>query len=113
MSVRIVLNYSVKSGTGDQFILAWAPEYDRVNAKPGCLQYELFRSTRNPDNFAVLEHWETRKAFEDHWQDQWDRPRAGAEFRDAPENRKVGKSGFEIYYEVQSYKAVGSNLVPA
>ena len=112
MAVRIVINLNVKPGTGDDFAAAWAPEYDLMNAKPGCVQYELFRSTRNPDHFAVLELWTDRAAFDAHWETQSKRPRAGAELRDHPDNRKVGASGLEIYWERASYTIAGTKLTP-
>lgn len=110
MPVRIVININVKPGTGDAFAEAWAPEYDLINAKPGCLQYELFRSARNPDHFSVLELWEDRAAFDAHWAVQRDRARAGAEYRDSPDNRKTGVSGLEIYWERAPYTIVGTEL---
>lgn len=112
MAIRIVININVKPGTGDQFAEAWAPEYDMMNEKPGCVQYELFRSTRNADHFAVLEHWADRAAFDAHWEKQSKRERAGAQYRDVPENRQTGTSGLEIYWEQARYGIIDGELKP-
>lgn len=110
MAVRVVININVKPGTGDAFMEAWAPEYDLMNRKPGCIQYELFRSARNLDHFAILEHWADRESFDAHWEKQSVRPRVGAEFRDTPENRKTGQSGLEIYWERAPHVIVDGKL---
>ncbi len=102
--VRAVRNFNVKPGTADAFIEEWDPDYDVINGQPGCLQYELFRSTRNPENLAVVEHWETRGAFYSYWKIQSVRPQAGAQYVDSPENRKVGRAGLEIYWDQKYYR---------
>ena len=32
----------------------------------GCVQYEVFRSAMRPTQFALLEHWESPEALEEH-----------------------------------------------
>lgn len=112
MSLRVVININTKPGMGDAFAEAWAPEYDTMAAKPGCVQYELFRSTRNPDHFAILEHWADRASFDAHWAVQSRRERVGGELRDAPENRASGQSGLEIYWERAPHAIVDGEFRP-
>ena len=69
-----------------------------VNAEPGCLQYELFTSTHNPENLCLLELWQDRAAFLAHWGLQATRQSRTAAFAASAEERKVGKAGPEIYY---------------
>src|ERR1700733_12607774 len=94
-SVRVLLNFSVKQGSAEAFKQEWAPEYDRVMAETGCVQFELFQSTRNPENFTLLEHWASRVDFDRHVQLQSQVPRVGAQYRESSRDRKVGKSGME------------------
>jgi len=112
-SVRVLVNLSVKQGTADDFKRAWAPAYDRVKAETGCVQFELFQSTRNPEHFAVLEQWASRADFDRHTQLHKDTPRVGAEYRESPRERKIGKSGLEIYWDLKTYQWDGENWVPA
>jgi quinol monooxygenase YgiN len=102
--VRIATNLNVKPGTAEDYIRAWDPEYEVVNGQPGCLQFELFRSTRNPENLALLQHWQSRGGFHSYWSIQKVRPVAGQEFLDTPENRKVGRAGTEIYWDQKYYR---------
>ena len=32
----------------------------------GCVQYEVFRSAMRPTQFALLEHWESQEALDEH-----------------------------------------------
>lgn len=110
--VRAIRQWNVKPGTAAQFADAWDPEYDVVNGQPGCLQYELFVSTRNPENVALLEHWESRGSFYSYWKIQNVRPVAGQEFLDEPLDRKVGRSGIEIYFQQKYYRPDGAVWLP-
>ena len=111
--VRLVINMHAKDGMIEDFIKAWDPHYDVVNPGPGCNQYELFRSTRNPDNMALLEHWESVEAFNQHWDIEKTRPRPTQPFGGEPGTRKIGSGGLEIHYEHQRYRYDGQKWVPA
>lgn len=110
--VRLVINMAAKEGMTDAYAEAWSPHYDEVNAEPGCLQYELFRSTRNPQNLCLLEHWRDRAAFLTHWALELTRESKTRPFSATPEERKVGRGGLEIYYHQQYYVYDGSLWVP-
>jgi|SRR5579884_73024 quinol monooxygenase YgiN len=110
--VRVVVNLHVKEGMADAYIRAWDPHYDEVNAEPGCIQYELFRSTRNPENLVLLELWESKEAFDAHYALERTRPRLGVEFRGEPGTRKYGLGGVEIYWQHQCYRFDGQMWIP-
>jgi quinol monooxygenase YgiN len=38
-----------------------------VEAKPGCLQYEVFRSIDDPLRFVMLEHWTDEESLQRHY----------------------------------------------
>ncbi len=114
MAVRLTINGHVKPGTFDKYAEAWSQHYDEVNAKDGCVQYELFHSTRNPDHTLLLEHWATREAFESHWAVEKDfTPRPTDPFRGEPGGRASGRGGLEIYYDLQYYSWDGKIWKPA
>lgn len=105
--VRLVINMHALPGQAQSFVDAWAPRWEEVNSEPGCLQYEVFRSTHDPDAIVMLEHWESEDAFLTHW--------ALELTKTAPEHpRSVSgafldftttalNKGLEIYYEHQYY----------
>ena len=37
-----------------------------TQAEPGCIQYEAFRSTENPRQFLIFEHYQDEAAFQAH-----------------------------------------------
>jgi quinol monooxygenase YgiN len=110
--VRLVINMTAKSGMTDAFANAWAPHGVEVRQEPGCLQYELYRSARIPENIALLELWESRDAFNAHWALERDKPSLTREFAAAPGERRVGEGGVEIYYDVRTYVWDGENWTP-
>ena len=110
--VRLVINMAAKEGMTDQYAEAWSPHFDEVNEEPGCLQYELFRSTRNEENLCLLELWASRDAFQAHWELEVTRPSLTREFAAGPGERRVGSGGVEIYYKVRPYTWDGQNWTP-
>ncbi|MGE0058556.1 MAG: antibiotic biosynthesis monooxygenase [Dehalococcoidia bacterium] len=110
--VRLVINSTAKEGMTDAYTQAWAPHGVEVREEPGCLQYDLFRSTRIEENLALLELWESKDAFDTHWALERDKPSLTREFSAAPGERRVGMGGLEIYYDVKTYTFDGNNWVP-
>ncbi len=78
----------------------------------GCLQRELFHSTRNPDHLALLALWQDRDAFDAHARLAGERTYPEFEFAGAPEQRKVGESGIEIYFQQRLYAWDGDDWKP-
>lgn len=102
--IRLVINLATTDETaGDQFAAKWQARLAEVQSEPGCQQYELFRSTSHPENFAVLESWVDRRAFDAHWALEQQRPRVGVSHLGAPESRRHGRNGTEIYWEQQNW----------
>jgi len=109
--VRLVINMTAKEGMTEQYAQAWAPHGIEVRPEPGCLQYDLLRSTRIEENLALLELWESKDAFETHWILERDKPSLTREFSAGPGERRVGQGGLEIYYNVKTYTFDGQNWV--
>lgn len=110
--VRLVINMTAKDSMTGAYAEAWAPHGVEVRQEPGCLQYELFRSSRIPENLALLELWESKDAFETHWRLERDKPSLTKDFSAAPGERRVGTGGLEAYFNVRHYRWDGQNWTP-
>ena len=40
----------------------------RVQKEPGCLQFDVFRNALRPEQYVLLEHWESKEALAVHAQ---------------------------------------------
>lgn len=84
MSVRLVVTINAAPGKGADFARAFQPRCEQSRQDSGCLQFELFQSTSNPDKFTLIELWESQAALDNHAKLQAARPplpeglRAGA-----------------------------------
>ncbi len=107
--VRVVANFNALPGMADSFVKAWLASAEN---DAGCLQRELFHSTRNPDHVALLALWEDRDAFDAHIRLAAERTYPEFEFAGAPDQRKVGQSGLEIYFKQQIYVWDGDDWKP-
>lgn len=74
MSVRLVVSINAAPGKGSEFAAAFKPRCETSRKDPGCLQFDLFQSTSNPDKFALLELWESPEALANHAKLQAARP---------------------------------------
>ncbi|ODU04424.1 MAG: hypothetical protein ABS81_10255 [Pseudonocardia sp. SCN 72-86] len=102
--MRLVINLHAPDGRAAEYAQAWSPRYDEVNAEPGCVQYELFTSARNPDNVAVLEWWDSRESFDAHWRREQTRTQPGTELLGRAKERRVGRNTTEIYWDRADYR---------
>jgi quinol monooxygenase YgiN len=102
--VRLVVNLYSDPGNVDRYVAAWESRYGAVNAEPGCLQYELFRSTHNPGNLALLEWWADAQAFERHFDRQLADPPPGGKFLAPRASRAVGQNTMEIYWDRKDFR---------
>ena len=66
MAVRLVVMLQAKPGAGADFAKAFAPAIAETVKEPGCEQYELFRSEKEPDKLVLLERWTTPGDLEVH-----------------------------------------------
>lgn len=82
MAVRLIVTFTARPGTGDEFIRAWADRLPEVHAEPGCEQYELFRSTDRPDTVVLLERWSDLATFDAHSELNRTRSPIGRDFLD-------------------------------
>jgi quinol monooxygenase YgiN len=81
MSVRLVVTINAAPGKGAEFARAFQPRCEESRKDPGCLQFELFQSTTDPDKFALLELWENQAALDNHAKLQAARPPLAAGLR--------------------------------
>jgi quinol monooxygenase YgiN len=102
--VRLVVNLYVQPDRLGDFTRSWAEQDEEVGAEPGCQQYELFISSRNPGNVAVLEWWSSPEAYTAHWDTQQHKPYPGREFLGSSRDRRAGRNTTEIYWDRRDYR---------
>jgi quinol monooxygenase YgiN len=102
-SIRLVVAINVRPGRGDEYAEAWAGYYDNVKHEDGCIQFELFRSTGNPDHFFVLELWQDRAAFDAHWRIAQNRSPVRSDLLDNASAPTEPGGGVEIYWNQQEH----------
>ncbi len=77
--VRLVIQFTAESPEdAEQRVQALAERCKSVAEEPGCDQFEVFRSALRPTVYALLEHWASEAALEQHWATMGGRPAAQA-----------------------------------
>jgi len=64
--LNIVARIKASPGRADALEREMKTLVDETRREPGCLRYNLFRDTQDPDIFVFVEEWETRAQWEDH-----------------------------------------------
>jgi quinol monooxygenase YgiN len=65
--VRLVIQFTAESPEeAEQRVQALAERCKKVQEEPGCIQFEAFRSELRPNVYALLEHWESDAALDQH-----------------------------------------------
>ena len=64
--VRLTITLVAKREYADEVANQLGSRCIEVRAEPGCLQFEIFRSVTNPNNFTLLELWSSQSALDDH-----------------------------------------------
>lgn len=90
MAVRLVVTINAAPGKGAEFAKAFKPRCELSRTDPGCQQFELFQSVENPDEFALLELWDSPEALANHAKLQAARP-------PLPEGLRQGAGAREDY----------------
>jgi quinol monooxygenase YgiN len=109
MAIRVVSNVTVAPEAVDAYLDYWRRRSAECRAEPGALQYQVFRSIEEPNEFALLELWADQQTYDAHWAAQRaipDRP----VFPRAP--RRQGRDGIE-FYEQRYYIQADGRWVPA
>lgn len=68
MSLTITARVEAAAGAGDRLIGPVKTLVAAVREEPGCLQYDLHRSTENSDLFMFVEAWESHALWQAHMQ---------------------------------------------
>ncbi len=67
--VRLVIQFTADSvEIADRAIAQSAERCKRAQQEPGCLQFEVFRSALRPEQYVLLERWESKEALAEHAQ---------------------------------------------
>lgn len=62
----VTAKVKLQSGVADEFLEAVRVMKPQVMQDPGAVQYSLYRSTSDPDEFLFYEQYDDEKAFEHH-----------------------------------------------
>ena len=103
---RLIVRLRPNGAVTDEFIKDWAERLKEMATETGCLQFELFRSVRNPDSFILLEHWDSQEALEAHWA-----AIRAADPASAGRGPSVTRESLE-YYDQRSFDFDGTTLTP-
>jgi quinol monooxygenase YgiN len=108
MAIRVVSNVTIAPDAVEDYLTYWRERSAQCRAEEGALQYQVFRSIEEPNQFALLELWSDQDTYDRHWAAQRaipDRP----VFARAP--RPDGRDGIE-FYEQRYYTQVDGRWVP-
>lgn len=73
--VRLVIQFTAQSAEeAEQRVQTLAERCRRVVEEPGCHQFEVFRSALRPTAYALLEHWASDDALDQHLAAMGSRP---------------------------------------
>jgi quinol monooxygenase YgiN len=95
MAVRLVVTIEAAPGKGDEFAKVFQARCDECQKEPGCLEFQIFQSVKDPDTFTLLELWESQAALDAHAKLNATRPslpaglRAGGGTREDYEYKRV------------------------
>lgn len=77
MTIGLIATLKVQAGKGPDFEAAFANQQKITKAvEPGCLQYDLFKSTTDEDTYVVYEQYADEAALKAHGKS--DEARAGS-----------------------------------
>lgn len=84
MAIRIILTITALPGKGTELARAMAPRLVEVRQEPGCVQYDVFQHTEEPDTLILLERWTDEAVLAAHAALNRQRPRIGEDLRAGP-----------------------------
>lgn len=113
--VRVVVQTRAAPGRGDEFLADFLVHARDVELEEGCLQYEMSRSTRDPDRFTLIELWRDADAYDAHWalEAEYYRTRSAesAALTAALDHESPGHAGVE-FYPLQPYEVPEGRWLP-
>lgn len=66
LSFHVVATYTAQEGRGDELESHLKAMLGPSQAEPGCISYRVIRSDEDPDQFVIVEEYESPEAFEEH-----------------------------------------------
>jgi quinol monooxygenase YgiN len=81
MAVRLVVTITAASGKGSELAQLMTGRCEECMKEPGCEQFEVFQSARNPDKLVLLERWADQAALDGHAKLNSTRPALRPELR--------------------------------
>ena len=66
MSLRVIARATIKADKVDEAKAVFSAIVDPTRNEAGCIQYDLLQSQANPQNFAIVEEWESKDHLDAH-----------------------------------------------
>lgn len=66
MELDLFVRLHARPGRRDELFRAMLEVRGPTRAEPGCLDYQVFHSVRDPDEYCIHSRWRDRAAFERH-----------------------------------------------
>ena len=66
MAVKIVIDRQAKPGSGDALLQVYRGLLPDTRAFAGCIECEIFRNEDDPENFVIIELFESREAYQQY-----------------------------------------------
>jgi len=63
---KFLITIRLQPGTRDRILDAAVPDQKLTRAEPGCLAYDFFTCTDDPDSLVFVECFESKEAHESH-----------------------------------------------
>lgn len=65
--VRLIIQFTAENaGQADEELERLKDRCLKAQQEPGCIQFEAFQSALHPERYALLEHWASEEALEEH-----------------------------------------------
>ena len=66
MKVRLVITMKAKPGKGAELLAEMEKRCVEAREEPGCEQFEVYQSAKDPDSLSLLELWTDQAALDVH-----------------------------------------------
>ena len=66
MSLRLIITINAAPGKGAELAAIYKARSPEIIKEPGCIQFEVFQSTLDPDRLVLMELWRDEASLQAH-----------------------------------------------
>jgi quinol monooxygenase YgiN len=70
-AVDLVVNFTVKEGQQERFVLQFLSSVKHSRKEPGCIAFHIHSVENDPTSFVLFERWENQAAFDFHLEQEY------------------------------------------